>query len=168
MSLDFAYKFFLAHSKIGQNFIPGKLKSGVFVLALIMSKHETWRTRKFWEITGGLLIEEYLAIPSSKDKSIGKRVIDGVIVLGEPTSSQVGGSFDFKGRDIIAVQTKANRLGMYLMGQAYFSREILKRFKPKSISTVAICAKGDVEMEKLCQKENIDVVIIPESEKDIL
>ena len=55
---------------------------------------------------------------------------------------------------------------MYLMGQAYFSREILKRFNPKSIKTVAVCAKGDPEMEKLCKKFDIEVVVMPESEKD--
>lgn len=130
-----------------------------------MSKHETWRTIKYWETIEGLLIEEYLVIPVSKDKTVGKRLIDGIIVLGEVKSIQKGGSFDFKGRDVIAIQTKSNRLGMYLMGQAYFTREILKRFNPKSIKTVAICGKGDTEMEALCKKENVEVVIIPESEK---
>ena len=128
-----------------------------------MSKHETWRTIKYWETIEGLLIEEYLVIPASKDKTVGKRLIDGIIVLGEVKSIQKGGSFDFKGRDVVAIQTKSTRLGMYLMGQAYFTREILKRFNPKSIKTVAICGKGDTEMEALCKKENIEVVIIPES-----
>ncbi len=130
-----------------------------------MSKHETWRTIKYWETIEGLLIEEYLVIPASKDKTVGKRLIDGIIVLGEVKSIQKGGSFDFKGRDVVAIQTKSTRLGMYLMGQAYFTREILKRFNPKSIKTVAICGKGDTEMEALCKKENVEVVIIPESEK---
>jgi len=130
-----------------------------------MSKHETWRTRKYWDSIGGLLIEEFLVIPASKDKKSGKRLIDGLIVLGEDRLIQDGGSFDLKGRDVIAVQTKSSRLGMYLMGQAFFSREILKRFKPKSIKTVAICGKGDTEMEALCKKANIEVVIVPESEK---
>ena len=98
-----------------------------------MSRHESWRTIKYWETIGGLLIEEYLAIPASKDKTVGKRLIDGIIVLGEGKSSQKGGSFDYKGREVIAIQTKSTRLGMYLMGQAYFTREILKRFNPKSI-----------------------------------
>jgi len=131
-----------------------------------MSKHETWRTRRYWESVGGLLIEEYLAIPPSKDKTNGKRLIDGVIVLGEEKAKQHGGAFNFEGRDIIAIQTKSTRLGMYLMGQAFFTREILKRFKPKTIKTVAICGKGDTEMEILCEKEKIEVVIMPESEEN--
>ena len=130
-----------------------------------MSKHESWRTRKYWETVGGLLVEEFLAIPMSKDKTIGKRLIDGVIVLGEENSIQSGGTFNLEGRDIVAIQTKATRLGMYLMGQAFFTREILKRFNPKSIKTVVICGKGDTEMEMLCKKADIEVMIIPESEK---
>lgn len=115
------------------------------------------------------MIEEYLAIPESKDKTVGKRLIDGIIVLGEEKSiHEKGAPFDYKGRELIAIQTKSTRLGMYLMGQAYFTREILKRFNPKSIKSVAICGKGDAEMEALCKKENIEVVIIPESEKDEL
>jgi hypothetical protein len=133
-----------------------------------MSKHETWRTRRYWESIGGLLIEEYLVIPPSNDKRIGKRLIDGIIILGEEKSRRNGGTFNFKGRDIIAIQCKSTRLGMYLMGQAFFTREILKRFKPKSIKTVAICGKGDTEMETLCKKENIEVVIMPDFEKNDL
>jgi len=107
-----------------------------------------------------------MVIPGSKEKTVGQRLVDGIIVLGEKTSKQKGGSFDIKDRDVIAIQTKSTRLGMYLMGQAYFTREILKRFNPNSIKTVAICGKGDAEMEALCKKENIEVVIIPESEKN--
>lgn len=131
-----------------------------------MSKHETWRTRKYWESIGGLLIEEFLAIRLNRKDGIGKRLIDGVIVLGEEKNIQIGGTYDLASKDVIVIQSKANRLGMYLMGQAYFSREILKRFNPKSIKTVAICAKSDPEMEKLCKKFGIEVVVIPESEKD--
>jgi hypothetical protein len=81
-----------------------------------MSKHETWRTRQYWKTVGGLLIEEFLAIPSNNKEDIAKRLIDGIIVLGEPNKIQSGGSYDFTDKDIIVVQTKANRLGMYLMG----------------------------------------------------
>ena len=46
-----------------------------------MSQKETWRTRKYWSKTGGLLIEEFLAVNGSK--TIGKRPLDGIIVLNE-------------------------------------------------------------------------------------
>lgn len=130
-----------------------------------MSKHESWRTRQYWETTGGLLIEECSAIRLDLKRNIGKRLIDGVIVLGEKNNIQVGGSFDVCGKDIIVVQTKAGRLGMYLMGQAFFSREIMKRYNPKSIKAVVICGKSDLEMEALCKQYEIEVVVIDQSKK---
>ncbi|MGH2575974.1 MAG: hypothetical protein ACRDFC_09780, partial [Ignavibacteria bacterium] len=83
-----------------------------------MSRHETWRTRKYWEKVGGLLIEEFIAVNRGKDQ--GKRLIDGIIVLGEPNKIHKTNYYDISGRDIICIQTKSGRLGMYLMGQAFF------------------------------------------------
>lgn len=131
----------------------------------IMSKHETWRTRKYWESVGGLLIEEFLAIPANKAENVSKRLIDGIIVLDQRQEILTGGKHDFTGKDIIVIQTKAGRLGMYLMGQAFFSREIMKRYAPKSIKTVAICGKKDKEMENLCIKYDIEVVVIENSDE---
>ena len=51
------------------------------------------------------------------------------------------------------------------MGQAYFSREIMKRFEPNSIRTVAICGKKDLEMEKICEEHDIEVVVIPDEKQ---
>ena len=133
-----------------------------------MSKHETWRTRKYWKSIGGLLIEEFQAIPGNKNTDTGKRLIDGIIVVGAENKIQTGGSYNFEGKEIIVVQTKANRLGMYLMGQALFSREIMKRFKPKSIKAVAICGKGDSEMEPICREYGIEIVVINENEQPAL
>ena len=129
-----------------------------------MSKHETWRTRKFWSNHGGLLIEEFHAISSDSERNIGKRLIDGIIVLGESTSIQSGGTHQFEGKDLIIVQTKPGRLGMYLMGQAYFSREIMRRYSPRSLRTVALCGAHDLEMEALCADAGIEVFVIPDAE----
>ena len=75
-----------------------------------------------------------------------------------------GGRHEFKGEDIIVIQTKTGRLGMYLMGQAYFSREIMKRYHPRSIRTVAICGVSDPEMEAFCERAGIEVCVIPEAD----
>ncbi len=128
-----------------------------------MSKHESWRTRQYWASVGGYLIEEFQAIKADKKQDIGKRHIDGIIVPDEPSGRQVGGTYDLTGKEIIVVQTKKNRLGMYLMGQALFSAEIMARFHPKSIKTVAICGQPDREMSAICQAYGIEVVVIPES-----
>lgn len=130
-----------------------------------MSKHETWRTRKYWNSIGGLLIEEFTAIPGDSKNEIGKRLIDGIIVLDEPKHIQTGGKFDFTGKDIIVLQTKKERLGMYLMGQAFFSREIMKRYNPNSIKSVAICGNRDREMEAICSRFGIEVAVIDEAQQ---
>jgi hypothetical protein len=49
---------------------------------------------------------------------------------------------------------------MYLMGQALFSPELLKRFKPKRVTSVALCTKDDNILRPLLERYNIQVVII--------
>lgn len=127
-----------------------------------MSKHETWRTRLYWNSIGGLLIEEFRAIPRDLKNNVSNRDFDGLIVLGEPKSIQSAGTFNFEGRDLVIVQTKPSRLGMGLMGQALFSMEIMKRFNPRSMRTVAICGRTDDELASICDKYGIEIVVIPD------
>ena len=122
-----------------------------------MSKRETPLTRRYWKSVGGTLVEEFPAVISSKTN--GKRLMDGVIILNEETRIAKANEVEIEGKDIIVVQTKANRLGMYLMGQSLFSKELMLKFKPKSIRTVAICVKDDSIMRELTDKYGIEVVI---------
>ena len=62
------------------------------------------------------------------------------------------------------IQTKQSRLGMYLMGQAFFSVELLKKHNPKSIRSVLICGKDDIVLSEVCKKYGLEIEIIPESE----
>jgi len=128
----------------------------------VMSRHETWRTRKYWNKVGGLLIEEFVAVKKGSNNSI--RLIDGVIVLNESTKIHDSHFHDIEGKDIICIQTKQSRLGMYLMGQALFSVELLKSFKPNSIKPVLICGKDDEILRPICEKYGIEVVVINEEE----
>lgn len=109
-----------------------------------------------------------MIVPRSQDGTVARRLIDGLIILGGEKCIVAEQSTEIRGRDVIAVQTKANRLGMYLMGQALFSRELLKQQGPTTIRSVAICGRGDTRMEELCAAHDIEVVIIPESEKRAL
>ena len=60
------------------------------------------------------------------------------------------------------MQAKARRLGMYLMGQAFFSAQLLKRFKPRSIESVAIVTKDDAVLRLLFEQyEGMRVVVCP-------
>lgn len=72
---------------------------------------------------------------------------------------------EIEGKDIIVVQTKANRLGMYLLGQAVFSKELMKPLKPKNIRTVAICIKGDNVLEPIASEYGVEVVVYDSPKK---
>ena len=122
-----------------------------------MSKRETPLTRKYWQSIGGTLIEEFPAVTGGDSNS--RRLLDGVVILGGENRIAKASEVDIEGRDIVVIQTKVNRLGMYLMGQAFFSRELMKTFKPKSIKTVAICGKDDTVMRDLCKEFDIEVVV---------
>ena len=122
-----------------------------------MSKLETPLTRRYWESVGGTLIEEFPAVGKSPTNS--RRLMDGVIILNEAHRIAKATEVDIAGKDIIVIQTKANRLGMYLMGQAFFSKEVMKKFNPKSIRTVAICGKDDSVMRSLSEEFGIEVVV---------
>ena len=122
-----------------------------------MSKHETPLTRHYWQSVGGTLIEEFTAVRSGPN--CGVRRIDGVIVFDGHTRIAKAHEVTVQDNDVIVVQTKASRLGMYLMGQALFSRDLMRPFRPKSIRTVALCLCDDDVLRPLCEQYGIEVVV---------
>lgn len=127
-----------------------------------MSQKETWRTRKYWSTVGGLLIEEFIAVKGTNNS--GQRLIDGLIVLDEERRILTGNFYDIKGKDVIVIQTKYSRIGMYLLGQAYFSKLLIEKFEPRSIKCVAICGKNDEVIGELARKHGVEVVVIQDNE----
>jgi hypothetical protein len=124
-----------------------------------MSKLETPLTKKYWRSVGGTLIDEFPAVAGSKDRA--RRLTDGVIIVGGKTRRAKASEVDLEGKDIIVIQTKAERLGIYLIGQALFSPKLMSKFKPKSIKSVAICTKSDAELLPLLKSyKNIEVVVL--------
>jgi hypothetical protein len=122
-----------------------------------MSLHETPMLLRYWDHAGGTLAEEFAAVRGSATAS--PRRLDGVILPGGERRRVAPTALDVAGKDIIVVQAKANRLGMYLMGQALFSRELMKPFRPASIRTVALCAKDDSVLRPLAEEYGIEVVV---------
>ena len=115
-------------------------------------------TRWYWEQVGGLLIEEYTLVRRSPTNA--SRYVDGLIVLGGPTEISTQRDFDVAGRDVIAVQAKAKRLGMLLMGQCLFSRDLVRAMGPNSVRSVALCTRDDAVLRPLLQShEGCEVVI---------
>jgi len=122
-----------------------------------MSKHETPLTRRYWEEVGGTLIEEFPAVLRGSGNA--QRLLDGVIIVGEPVRIARPSEVSIKGKDIIVLQTKANRLGMNLMGQAIVSKKLMERFEPHSIRSIAICCEGDLVLEQYLADYGIELVV---------
>lgn len=135
-----------------------------------MSKNETDLTVRYWESVGGTLIEEFYMVPSTPTQ--GKRVADAVIIKDGTTERLPVGKrkVDLKGKDVIVVQTKgtslAGRVGMNLLGQAYFSARLLETFHGvRSVHSVAICTKRDEALEKVVQDvPGLEIIVYDEAD----
>lgn len=125
-----------------------------------MSKHETPMTRWYWQQVGGTLIEEFVAVKGTSN--CGVRVLDGVIIQDGDFTIVKQSEVSFEGKDVIVIQTKAGRLGMYLMGQAFFSAQLIRRFNPRSVISVALCSQDDSELRPLFEQyPNMKVIVCP-------
>jgi hypothetical protein len=125
-----------------------------------MSQYETPMTRWYWHQVGGTLIEEFVAVEGSS--TCGRRVLDGVIIQGGEYRIARQSEVSIEGQDVIVVQTKAHRLGMYLLGQAFFSAQLLQRFRPHSVVSVALCSADDSVLCPLFEQyPDMHVVVYP-------
>ena len=125
-----------------------------------MSKRETPMTRWYWQQVGGTLVEEYCAVRRSR--TCGIRLLDGVIIKGGELRIARQSEVAVEGKDIIVLQTKAERLGMYLMGQAFFSAQLMWRFRPRSVESVALVAQDDDVLRPLFEQHaGMRVVVCP-------
>jgi hypothetical protein len=115
-------------------------------------------TRRYWASVGGTLIEEFLLVRRRPD--VGQRLADGLIILGGENRLARSAEVDISGKDVIVVQTKDSRLGMYLLGQALFSRMLLDQlFDARSVRSVALCSSDDEVLRPLAESVGIEVVV---------
>jgi hypothetical protein len=127
-----------------------------------MSKNETPMIRDYWRQIGGTLVEEFPVVRRSA--TCGRRLLDAVILPNEEKRIADWREVSLEGKDVIVVQAKAYRLGMYLMGQTFFSAQLIERFKPASIKTVALCKRDDSVLRPLFEQyPGMAVVILPAS-----
>ena len=129
-----------------------------------MSKHETPMTEWYWRevLKKGTLIKEYVAVERAKDGSNGSRFMDGLVILDGPFKMSDDVRCDITGKDVVIIQSKNKQLGMYLMGQAFFSRELLLKKGAKSVRSVAVCRKDDKAMhELLVAHQGMEVRVCP-------
>ncbi len=137
-----------------------------------MSKHETPMTEWYWQTLNegkGLLIREFPAVEGSKGRAEGKRHIDGVIICGKKKGNRKGRKEDrakVKGKKVIVIQSKAKRLGMYLIGQTIVSRELMKALGAKVVLSVAVHRKDDPVMRKVLESfRKCQAVVYPRNKK---
>ena len=137
-----------------------------------MSKYETPMTRWYWRTMNerqGLLIEELPAVEGGKGRAEGKRHIDGVIICGKKSGNRKGRKVDrikVKGKKVIVIQSKAKRLGMYLIGQTIVSRELMKALGAKVVKSAAVHRKDDLVMSKVLKRfKKCEAVVYPGTQK---
>jgi hypothetical protein len=96
-----------------------------------------------------------------RSDGVGRRLLDAVILPGLPRKLAHWRDVSLAGQRVVVVQTKASRLGMYLMGQAIFSAELLRtRFAPASVRSVILCSKDDnVLRAYLAPYPEVEVVV---------
>jgi hypothetical protein len=63
------------------------------------------------------------------------------------------------GREVVVIQAKASRLGMNVLGQALFSRELLRAAGPRRIRTIALCTGDDEVLRPLAEEYGIEIVV---------
>ncbi|MEO5753171.1 MAG: hypothetical protein ABIR38_00500 [Chthoniobacterales bacterium] len=127
-----------------------------------MSRRETPMTRWYGKQIGGTLVEEFCAV----ERVIGDRGgrwIDGVIIKGGKFKIARQSEVDVAEKDIIVVQAKDSRLGMYVMGQAFFSAKLMEAFNPRSIESIALVAHDDSVLGPIFRSlDRMRVVVCPE------
>lgn len=127
-----------------------------------MSKLETPLILEYWQRVGGTLMEEFQVVRRSR--TCGQRLVDAIVLpRGEhrrlPRSEYTAALLE--GQEVIVVQAKADRLGMYLMGQALFSAELVRQLGAASVRSIAFCTAGDSALEPLLAAyPQVEVVVI--------
>ena len=111
-----------------------------------MSKLETPMTEGFWTSFGqGTYIPEYLLVQGTYDRS--PRRVDAIILPDEPLVRARFGDYPrLDGQNVIVVQTKIGRMGMYLMGQALFSARLALGAGAATVRSILLCHDTDAAL----------------------
>ena len=130
-----------------------------------MSKHESPMIEHYWQQVGGTLVVEFPVV--KRTRTCGRRLIDAVILPNREKRIAHWREVSLEGEEVIVVQAKAGRLGMYLMGQTFFSAALVERFGPVSVRSVALCRRDDSVLRPLLERyPGMEVVVIPEETEE--
>ena len=103
-------------------------------------------TEGFWQSQApGLFIAEYPLVQRGADRS--QRLVDGLILPDEPNGrGKWRDHVSLTGKRVIVIQTKASRMGMYLMGQALFSARLALACGAASVRSILLCRRPDAAL----------------------
>src|SRR5262245_60824413 len=103
-------------------------------------------TECFWRTEcNGAFIREYTLV--KKGPNCQRRCADAIILPDEPHGKATFSDYpSLAGRNVVVVQTKAERLGMYLMGQAVFSARLIQAQGTASVRSILLCIEGDTAL----------------------
>jgi len=128
-----------------------------------MSKNETPMIRWYWNQIGGTLVEEFPVV--CRTPLCGQRLLDAIILPKRETRIAQWREVSLEGEEVIVVQAKASRLGMYLMGQTFFSAQLVQCFRPASVHSVALCTADDSMLRPLLEQyPGMEVVVFPRAD----
>ena len=99
-----------------------------------MSKLETPMILHYWQLVGGTLVPEFQAV--ARAPGIGRRLIDALILPRGALTRAHWRDVSLDGEDVIAVQAKAYRLGMYSDGPGDFFRRVATHPLPTAFDSL--------------------------------
>ena len=128
-----------------------------------MSKHESPMTTWYWEQRGeGTYIPEYIIVDWGPGQS--RRLIDGLIILGEPQQRLARCTkADIAGKDVVVLQTKHSprRLGMSVAGQLVISKALVERLGARSVEAIALVQSTDAAIQPVLESLGCKVIVCP-------
>ncbi len=109
-----------------------------------------------------MMVSSYRTTTGRPGTSAG-RWVDGLIIPDGPNRIAKAKEVDVDGKEVVLVQTTANRLGMYLMGQAVFSQQLMiSTYNPRRVISVALCTRDDDVLRPMLEAfDDIIVVVAP-------
>ena len=92
-----------------------------------------------------------------------KRMLRSEVMSDATTGRAIRTIDDLCDRNVVLRQKpmskKTKRIGMYLLGDAIFGRDLLEEFGAKTVRSIAVCRKGDAILEPLAERYGIEIEI---------
>lgn len=112
----------------------------------------------YWKRVGGLRFDDYPL--TGKTATSAEQSAHAIILPQLHRAHLVGQPMPLAGHDVIVVHSTPRRLDMWTLGKVVFAAELIKRYHPKSVRSVALCKANDSALAPLL-KQFPHVVVVP-------